>query len=231
MGLHTEPDPSALRFAIENISLAIAERCAVSTAVAQRRLSVEEYLERDADLDQGRYEYLDGRVWLLAGATPEHNLVKDGIQGEIYAELRPRGCRSFTSDQRVKISDTRYVYPDVVVLCGTPEYTDESPPSLVNPELLVEVTSESTSDRDHQAKLDAYLNLDSLQEYWIASPSTPIITQYVRRGDEWIVRSRKGRDATLPCEALDLKISLDAIYALVETEEDAPDPESSPNDA
>jgi Uma2 family endonuclease len=118
----------------------------MSTAVAQRRLSVEEYLERDAELDQdpeglqGRYEYLDGKIWRLAGADPVHNLVKDNIRSELHPKISPRGCRSFTSDQRVKVSETKYVYPDVVVLCGTPEYTDESPPSLVNPELLVEVT-------------------------------------------------------------------------------------------
>jgi Uma2 family endonuclease len=61
----------------------------MSTATAQRRLSVEEYLERDAELKEGRYEYLDGRVWLLAGANPDHNLVKENIQGEIYSVLRP----------------------------------------------------------------------------------------------------------------------------------------------
>ncbi|MEF8796960.1 MAG: Uma2 family endonuclease [Salinivenus sp.] len=191
----------------------------MSTAVAQRRLSVEEYLTLDAETDEGRYEYLDGRVWLLAGASPDHNLIKDNIQGELYSVLRPRGCRSFTSDQRVKISETRYVYPDVVVLCGEPEYTDESPPSLVNPELLVEVTSDSTSDRDHQEKLEAYLNLDSLREYWIASPSRALVTQYVRRGDEWVVRSVADRDARLRCDALDVELPLDAIYALVDTDD------------
>lgn len=205
----------------------------MSTAVAQRRLSVEEYLERDAELDedpegvQGRYEYLDGQVWLHAGAAPNHNLVKDNIRSELHPKISPRGCRSFTSDQRVKISETRYVYPDVVVLCGEPAYTDESPPSLRNPELLVEVTSETTSDRDHQDKLEAYLNLDSLQEYWIASSSEPIITQYVRKGEEWVVRSLKGRDAVLQCEALELEVSLEAVYALIDTEEEVPDSQSS----
>lgn len=191
----------------------------MSTAVAQRRLSVEEYLTLDTETDEGRYEYLDGRVWLLAGASPDHNLVKDNIRSELHPELSPRGCRSFTSDQRVKISETRYVYPDVVVLCGEPEYTDESPPSLVNPELLVEVTSDSTSDRDHQEKLEAYLNLESLREYWIASPSRALVTQYVRRGDEWVVRSVADRDARLRCDALDVELPLDAIYALVDTDD------------
>jgi len=191
----------------------------MTTAVAQRRLTVEEYLERDAELDEGRYEYLDGQVWLLAGATPDHNLVKDNVRSALHPKISPRGCRSFTSDQRVRISETRYVYPDVVVLCGEPEYTDESPPSLLNPELLVEVTSESTADRDHQEKLEAYLNLDSLQEYWIAAPSRTLVTQYVRRDDEWVVRSVTGRDATLRSDALDLELSLEVIYALVDTDD------------
>ncbi|PSQ86815.1 MAG: hypothetical protein BRD42_03840 [Bacteroidetes bacterium QS_3_64_15] len=190
----------------------------MSTAVACRHLTVEEYLELDADADEVRYEYLDGRVWALAGAAPPHNLVKDNIQGEFYVALRPRGCRSFTSDQRVQLTEERYVYPDVAVVCGPPEYTDESPPSLVNPELLVEVTSASTADRDHQDKLDAYLQIDSLREYWIASPSRILITQYVRQDDEWVVRSVRNREAVLRCEALGIELDMDDIYALVDTE-------------
>ena len=149
----------------------------MSTDVARGQITVEEYLDLDTNADDVRYEYLDGRVWSLAGATPPHNLVKDNVRTELHTHLRPRGCRSFTSDQRVKISETRYVYSDVAVVCSPPEYTDESPPSLVNPGLLVEVTSPSTTDRDHQDKLDVYLQLDSLQEYWVASPSKVLITQ------------------------------------------------------
>ena len=192
----------------------------MSTAVAPRRTTVEEYLTLDAEADEVRYEYLDGRVWALAGATPPHNLVKDNVRTELHTRIRPRECRSFTSDQRVKLADGRYVYPDVVVVCGPPEYTDESPPSLVNPELLVEVTSESTSDRDHEDKLDAYLQLDSLQEYWIASPSRVLLTQYVRRGDEWIVRLVRGRGSTVHSDALEVDVPTESMYALVETEED-----------
>lgn len=81
----------------------------MNTAVAHPTLTVEECLEKDATLDRGRHEYLDGRAWLLTGATPEHNLGKDGIQGKIYSERCPRGCHSVTSDQRVKSSETRYV--------------------------------------------------------------------------------------------------------------------------
>ena len=89
------------------------------------------------------------------------------------------------------------------------------------------VSSELISDLGRKTELEMYLHLDSLQEYWIASASEPIVTQYVRQGDEWIVRPQKGRDAVLHCETLDLEISLEAIYVLVEPGEDARDPESS----
>ena len=67
----------------------------MSTAVARRHLTVEEYLELDAD--EVRYEYLDGRVWALAGAAPPHNLVKDNIRTEFHTRLRPRGAAALRS--------------------------------------------------------------------------------------------------------------------------------------
>jgi hypothetical protein len=81
-------------------------------------------------------------------------------------------------------------------------------------------------------KLDAYLQFDSLQEYWIASPSRILITQYVRQDDEWVVRSVRNREAVLRCEALDIELAMDDIYALVETEEaeDAPAASGDSND-
>lgn len=196
----------------------------MGTAARTRRVtSVDEYLALDAAARDVRYEYLDGRLYALAGAAPEHNLIKDNIQGELYQRLRPRGCHSYTSDQRVRIQATRYVYPDVVVVCRTPEYTDERPASLANPELLVEVTSATTARRDYETKLDAYLQLEPLREYWIVDAERPFIVQYMRRGEDWIVRPVRGLDATLHSEHLDVELALEAIYALVEfpDEEDA----------
>jgi Uma2 family endonuclease len=51
----------------------------MSTAVARRHLTVEEYLELDADAEEVRYEYLDGRVWALAGAAPPHTRYRESL--------------------------------------------------------------------------------------------------------------------------------------------------------
>ena len=190
-----------------------------SPAVAQKPLSVAEYLDLDAAAQDVRYEYHDGRVVALAGASPEHNIVKENLSGVLYGTLRPRGCHTFSSDQRVKVG-RRYVYPDLVALCTDPVYTDETPPSLTNPELLVEVTSESTRQDDATTKLDSYWGLESLREYWIVEPTEAQIIQYIRRGDDWIVRPVTGFDATLRCEAFDINLDLSDIYALIEMDDE-----------
>lgn len=199
----------------------------MSTAARSTHItSVNEYLALDAAAQDVRYEYLDGHVYALAGAAPEHNLIKDNIRAELHARLRERGCRSYTSDQRVRIQAARYVYPDVVVVCQEPEYTGERPPSLVNPEVLVEVTSAATARRDYEEKLDAYLQLDSLAEYWIVEPERPFIVQYVRRGKEWVVRPIRGLDAAVRSEHLDVKVAMTSIYALVDFPEEGAEKEA-----
>lgn len=53
-----------------------------------------------------------------------------------------------TSDQRVYVPTTKlYAYPDVTVACGERGDDGGDPPSLLNPTLIVEVTSDSTAER------------------------------------------------------------------------------------
>jgi Uma2 family endonuclease len=142
-------------------------------AVATRSYTVEEYLELDAEAEDERYELQHGSVIPRAGAEPEHNQIKTNVASELGTRLQSNGCWVMTSDQRVRVS-FGYVYPDVVVTCD-PKYEETRPRTLQNPELIVEVTSESTQARDHSDKLAAYTELDSLQEYWILDPEKPLL--------------------------------------------------------
>lgn len=193
-----------------------------STAVARKPLSIAEYLDLDAKAQDVRYEYHDGYIVALAGASTGHNIVKDNIRSELHASLKKRGCMSMTSDERVNVG-RRYVYPDLVALCAEPTYTEETPTSLTNPELLVEVTSESTRQHDASVKLESYMEIQSLREYWIVEPTEARIIQYIRRGDEWIVRLVTGLDATLRCKAFGINLDLADIYALVDMTGDEAD--------
>ena len=198
-------------------------------AVAPKPLTVEAYLARDLDAE-GRLEFLNGTVTDVAGAEPEHNQVKDNIARELGNRLIERGCWVTSSDQRVHVGDGNYVYPDVVVACD-PAYDDEHRPrTLLNPELVAEVTSGSTAARDHGEKLAAYARVAGLHEYWVAEPDRALLTQFVRTGGgensndhgEWRVRVHDDIGGDVRSEHFDVALPLAALYALV-VEEASPE--------
>jgi len=149
----------------------------------------------------------------MIGAEPEHNQITDNASSELRRHLQPKGCWVMTSDQRVRVS-FGYVYPDVVVACE-PSYENTRPRTLQNPELIVEVTSDSTQARDHSDKLAAYTELNSLLEYWMVDPEKPLLTQYTRDADGWRYLAHTALSATVESTAFDLEIPLRDLYALV----------------
>lgn len=193
----------------------------------RRRYTWDEYVAIEAAAGDGeRYEFWDGEVRpvhgyddqgeAMAGAEPEHNQLKGNIEAALRAALTPRGCRVFSSDQRVAVVDGRYVYPDVVVACQ-PQYDASRPRRLLNPDLVVEVLSPSTGETDMGPKLATYTALESVREVWVADPGRPLVIQYVRPDDggDWRMRATTSLDASLRSDALDLDLPLTDLYALV----------------
>ena len=106
----------------------------------------------------------------------------------------------------------------MVVACD-PTSEDTRPRTLQNPELIVEVTSDSTQARDHSDKLAAYTELDSLQEYWVLDPKKPLLTQYTRDADGWRYRAYTDLSDTVNSDTFDPEVPLRTLYALVVSEE------------
>lgn len=68
---------------------------------------------------------------------------------------------------------SRYVYPDGSIVCGRPEFTDDTRDTLLNPHVVVEVLSSSTEAYDRGDKFAGYRSLPSVQEYLLASQKEP----------------------------------------------------------
>src|SRR5437870_1310644 len=131
----------------------------------QQRFSPEEYLalEREAEY---KSEYVDGFIIAMSGTSRRHSLIAGNVFAAIHAAIRGRPCEVHTSDLRVKVTATGlYTYPDVVALCGEPRFEDEVLDTLLNPDVIVEVLSESTEAYDRGKKAARYRRLESLQEY------------------------------------------------------------------
>ncbi len=175
----------------------------------------EEYLALDEAAPKGRrYEFDGARVWAMAGARPEHNQLTSNAVVALSNRLRERGCRVMSSTQRVHLGP-QYVYPDVVAFCGEGCYTDENPPSLLNPELIVEVLSPSTREKDLSWKLEAYRSVDTIQECWFLWTDEARLDQYVRDGNDWRIISLRGEEAALQSRSFGLEIPLAELYELV----------------
>ena len=115
-----------------------------------------DYLAMEGASDR-KHEFVHGAIVAMAGARPAHNALASNVSPSLVILTRSRGCLTFHSDQRVHVPATKlYAYPDVTLACGERRYDDADPPSLLNPTLLVEVTSDSTEDFDRGRKFLHY---------------------------------------------------------------------------
>src|SRR5947207_3619005 len=96
-------------------------------------ISPEEYLRRERQAEY-KSEYLNGEIFAMAGASEQHNLIAGNIFGELREQLKTGSCRAYTSDMRVRVrSNGLYTYPDVIVVCGEPQFEDKEVDTLINP--------------------------------------------------------------------------------------------------
>src|SRR5438552_3861421 len=136
-------------------------------------MSVEEYLALDRSSIETRYEYLDGEVRMMAGGTLDHATICLNIATVLRSSLRGRSCRVFPSDARVRVSETRYVYPDVTVSC---DGRDRGQSDIVqSPRLVVEVLSPSTERHDRVKKFRFYQQCPTIQEYVLVNTAYPAV--------------------------------------------------------
>lgn len=149
------------------------------TALPRRStMSVEEYLQLDRSSIDTRYEYIDGHVIMMAGGTLDHATISANIISVLRNLLRGSPCRVFTTDARVRISETRYVYPDVSVSCDP---QDRGRVDIVqSPRLVVEVLSPSTEATDRGRKLAYYRQCPTVQEYMLINYQYPSVELYRR---------------------------------------------------
>ncbi len=126
-------------------------------------MSVEEYLALDRNSTETRYEYIDGHVTIMAGATLDHATISLNMASTLRGLLCGSSCRVFPSDARVRLSATCYVLPDITVSC---DGRDRGRVDIIQyPHLVVEVLSPSTEDYNRGRKFTYYRECPTIQEY------------------------------------------------------------------
>jgi Putative restriction endonuclease len=102
-----------------------------------------------------KHEFLNGEIYAIARCTPEHAALSVAVAAALLSQLRGGPCRVYSSDLRIRSLATGLTtYPDVTVVCGGLQRDPESPTTVVNPSLVVEVTSDGTEAYDRGEMLE-----------------------------------------------------------------------------
>ncbi|HVF28503.1 MAG TPA: Uma2 family endonuclease [Pyrinomonadaceae bacterium] len=177
-------------------------------------ITPEEYLaaEREAET---KSEYYDGEVFLMSGASGEHNLIVTNLVRELSLQIRGKPCEVYPNDMRVYIPATGlFTYPDVIVVCGKPQLKEDGHrDTLLNPTLIVEVLSPSTANYDRGQKFEHYRSLDSFQEYLLVEQHESKLARYTRQPDEsWVLKDFRGANTRVELMSVGCVLTLADVY-------------------
>ena len=158
----------------------------------------EEYLERERLADY-KSEYFAGEIFAMAGASRTHNLISNNVSASLTTQLRDRPCEVYANDMRVQADGAwQYSYPDVVVVCGEPQFRDGREDTLSNPIVVVEVLSPSTEANDRGEKFMRYRQTPSLTDYVLLSQYARHVEHFVKQPDgSWRMTEADGEDTIL----------------------------------
>ncbi|MBP7552199.1 MAG: Uma2 family endonuclease [Spirochaetes bacterium] len=132
--------------------------------------------------DDERWELIYGEAYNMSPAPRRRH---QRISGEIYREianyLNGKTCEVYNAPFDVRLPLTKddsdikidtVVQPDIVVVCNQNKLDDAG--CIGAPDLVIEIISESTANRDLKIKFNLYEQV-GVKEYWIIFPDENVI--------------------------------------------------------
>lgn len=190
---------------------------------SSREYTVAEYLEMERAAFE-RSEYINGEIFAMAGESNRHGIVSVNLTSEIHRQLKGTDCQLRAKDTKIASNilpekkqysmKGMFSYPDLVVICGEPEYHDEHKDVILNPKVIIEVLSESTELFDRNTKFIRYSKFNpTLTDYVLVSQDKPIVEHFIRQDDEsWKIYTHFGLKESFTIESTKCKLKLSDIY-------------------
>jgi Uma2 family endonuclease len=196
----------------------------VSTATAPQRMlpkasktyTLREYLERE-ERSQHKHEFHNGKIVRMPGGKLKHNIIAQSCATAIKIAIKTQTTEKFlvaNSDQKIYIKEiNRGLYPDALVICKTPQYWEDREDLIVNPLVIVEVSSKSTREYDRNDKFFLYETLPSFREYVLIEQDKAEVETWFRIDqDTWNKRKQTDINGSIELRALGVTIDLADIY-------------------
>src|SRR5437667_2792704 len=180
--------------------------------MAQRKflvMSVEDYLILNRSSKEIRYEYLDGDVRMLAGGSPDHSIIIANLTAAIKGPLKGSQSRVYNSDVQLKLSEKRYVFPDITISCDERDRNQKE--TIRYPCVVVEVLSPTTEATDRGRKATYYRACPTIQEYVMVDSEEVFVEVHRREEGKWTINNFDPGD-TIILESLGIQFPIEDAY-------------------
>ena len=179
---------------------------------AKKLMTAIEYLDFERNSLE-KHEFYNGEIYAMAGAKERHNLIVSNLIAAFHSKFKNKPCVVYPSDMRVVIDEyNHYTYPDVSLICGERKFLDNKNDCLLNPNVVIEVLSDSTEKYDRGKKFEAYRNITSLNEYVLVSSEYKKIEIFTKTTDRKWLFSENTKEDTIIIPTLELTLSLSDVY-------------------
>ena len=164
--------------------------------------------------DDKRYELLNGELMMVPAPNIRHQSILLVLGSELRRFVQEHELGEvFVAPVDVVLSDTDVVQPDVLFISRAREdrITDENVRGA--PDLVIEILSPSTADRDLGYKHELY-GRHGVLEYWIIDPVAETVAVHRQRDGKLERTGQFGRGERLTAAVLEgLALELDDILA------------------
>jgi Uma2 family endonuclease len=135
--------------------------------------------------DDHRYELIDGVVYIMAPSPlRSHQKISGAIHNQLYNYLLNRKCEVYAAPFDIRLPDEEeddndiktVIQPDLAVICDLNKLDKYGCKGA--PDIIVEIVSPSSEDRDRKVKRDLY-EKHGVIEYWIFDDSKKTVEVYL----------------------------------------------------
>ena len=158
------------------------------------RLTFADYLETS---DDERFELLNGELILSPSPKEIHQYTSSMLHLKIGTHARKCNLgKVYFSPFDVVLSDTDAVQPDLLFVSNVRADKNTHDNVRGAPDLVVEILSPTTADRDRTIKLDMYTT-HGFKEYWMVDPDSRTVIVLLRGESRFEVSGIYGEDQIL----------------------------------
>lgn len=179
----------------------------------KKYFTVEEYLEFERNSSE-KHEYYQGEIFDMSGASFVHNKIFANFFGELSSKLKGKTCQPFGSDLRTSVQvGNLFAYPDISVICGNPDFTDDKFDTVKNPTVIIEILSPSTRNYDLGGKFLLYKQIETLKEYILIDSEAIKVIKYSKNDDNsWLMIEMNSLNENLKLNSVKVELKLEDIY-------------------